>query len=48
MKDIAKYIDHTNFRDGGKIIFNNHFQSLYTGEKERIVIAFNSSIIEKF
>ena len=24
------YIDHTNFKDGGKNIFNNHFQSLYT------------------
>ena len=23
------YVDHTNFRNGGKSIFNNHFQSLY-------------------
>tara|TARA_Y100001970_G_scaffold292665_1_gene434996 strand:+ start:90 stop:695 length:606 start_codon:yes stop_codon:yes gene_type:complete len=37
--------------DGKLILFPSylkHFQSLYTGEKERIVIAFNSSIIEKF
>ena len=23
------YVDHTNFKNGGKSIFNNHFQSLY-------------------
>ena len=23
------YVDHTDFRYGGKSIFNNHFQSLY-------------------
>ncbi len=37
--------------DGKLILFPSylkHFQSLYTGETERIVIAFNSSIIEKF
>ena len=36
--------------DGKLVLFPsylNHYQSLYTGDEERIVVAFNSIILQK-
>ena len=43
--------EHIVVPENGKLIifpsYLKHFQSLYTGDKKRIVIAFNSTILEK-